>query len=1410
LNIGKITAEALVDSGSQVNGLSLDTYRKSGLQNKYPLQNSVIKVIEGVSGETAEVLGAITLPINLGGITTSTEFLVLQKLNYAAILGLEFLQNNNATLDFQNRVLSLQHGVTKVQLNNVRVQQPQYATTMNNIRIPPFSEVVIPLKSPRDNKLRGDIRLEPAHSMLKQRHLVGSKCITTTKHTTFKILNPTDRNITIAKGKKVAVCSPINENEEIVVIDASQETQINTNQIPEQTGTTDNAESNAKTSQQHLKDAENIGCHITRENLTEDQYQELLKLIAKNSDLFATDLSQIGHTTFIKHKIHKISDKPIRQRPYQTSPMKKRIIQQHVEALLKNNIIERADNSLYSSPIVLVRKKGASPLSTDYKQYRMCVDYRAVNKEISQTSFPIPRVNEILDSLGTTAPKYITCLDLYSGYLSMALEPESRDMTAFSKSDGVNRYTRTPFGLVSSPRHFLHVLSIVLQGLSTTAVMAYVDDLIIFSANFEQHIRDVQTVCDRLRRADLRLAPGKCYFAQNKVHYLGHVVSTDGSIQMDPEKVEVIENYPAPKNVKQVRQAVGLFNYYRRFIKDFSKIAIPLNNLLKTDTPFRWSEECEEAFTTLKQKLVENATLRLPNFNEPFILSCDASNHAMGAVLSQKVNGFPQPVAYYSKALTIAEQKHSTTHRELLALYSAVQFFAVYLADRPVDVVTDHMALTHLAKLRDPTGKFSRMISYLSEFRLNIAHTAGRLLVVPDALSRIDHQDMEAEKRKRLSKANKAQTAKADNGQEEGTNGQEGTGSQQASYTEVATTGSTIKVKGQDDDPRREEREEEGEMSINLMEEEGDKREYREHRLIYGSQERIQTTSGCIMEVHNMQDNHPENTRQGDNARQRLDLLRRDPFFGGIITYLEQEELPENARMARNVLLQVSEYVLQDDTLFHLYIPKGRRHKPEEAILQTVVPKELRAEVLRSTHDSLFGGGHFGIARAFEFIRSRYFWPGLFGQVAQYIQTCNECQRGKLPNHAVHKRTLTPIPTHAPFFRVNMDIMGPLPKSAGYSYILLITDSFSKYPEAYPMKTATAKEVADLLYNQYIVHWGAPHSILTDQGANFMSQLIKQICQIFQIVKLRTSSYHPQCDGLAERFFRHLKAQLRIYCYNRQDQWSQVLPSILYAYRATPNASTGQAPFYTITAMQMRLPLDVAYTPSPKLGREGAQHIDHILNHIQLIRNIAKENIQEAQRIYKQGHDKTVTTRSPEYVVGNRVWLWTPRLRALENAKLTPQWRGPLYVTEIRDHGVFYLRWCVDDKLIGPIAYRRLAPYHDPSLRPQAPMEPQLETIEEEEELEENEEVGDQPATPNIPDTQDNDPNVRDSQLPPGQFRVEKILGTRTRFGKKEYKVQWLGYPVDQASWEKRRNINTEMVQQYHIDNPPKRRGKRR
>ena len=362
------------------------------------------------------------------------------------------------------------------------------------------------------------------------------------------------------------------------------------------------------------------------------------------------------------------------------------------------------------------------------------------------------------------------------------------------------------------------------------------------------------------------------------------------------------------------------------------------------------------------------------------------------------------------------------------------------------------------------------------------------------------------------------------------------------------------------------------------------------------------------------------------------EMQRRDPEIAVMIDFLENDILPTNDKDARKILLTSDNfYIGQDGLLYH--IDFNRRRNARESFSQLVVPAVLRFEILSNVHDHI-AGVHFGLNKTFSKLKQRYWWKGMFKDVEHWVKSCVECSMRKSPRNS-KKAPLLPIPVEGAFDRVAVDVLGPFPPSSkGSRYILVFSDYLTRWVEALSVPSVEATVIARLLIDEIISRHGAPRVLLSDRGTNFLSKVVAEVCKIFQIQKVNTSSYHPQTDGLVERFNSTLCQSLSMYVSKNQKDWDEFIPLVLFAHRTSVLDAIGDSPFYVLYGREPRLPIDVKYLPpaADDLSTSVLDYRKRVVEKVELAQNLARENLQRAQQKMKDYYDQK--TKKPVFEVG--------------------------------------------------------------------------------------------------------------------------------------------------------------------------------
>ena len=772
-------------------------------------------------------------------------------------------------------------------------------------------------------------------------------------------------------------------------------------------------------------------------------------------------------------------------------------VRQHIKQLLDSGVI-RKSQSPWASNIVLVRKRDLS--------LRLCVDFRQLNKMTVRDAYALPRIDDILDGLGGN--RYYSVLDMKSGYHQVEIEEEHKPMTAFTVGPlGFFEYNRLPFGLCNSPATYQRLMEECLADLISgedKICQIYLDDLIIVSKSFDEHMDRLCKVFTKFREAGMKLSAKKCHLFQNKVRYVGFIVSADG-VETDPDKINKISQWPQPQNRDEVRTFLGFVGYYRKFVKDFSKIAKPLNELLsgyvckkrsrrrtktcKGEPEWIWEQSHQDAFDKLKTLLTTPPILAYPDYSRPFILHTDASGQGLGAVLYQEFDGKERVIAYASRGLSKSERNYPVHKLEFLALkWSVTKKFHDYLYGNSFIVYTDNNPMTYVlenAKL-DATGH--RWVAALGAYNFQVKYRPGKSNSDADGLSRMPHMVSE--------------------------------------YEQISND--SIKA-------------------------------------ICQSQVCIPYVQSLVMsttlptEFDIQEDIVPRDWRSNQ---------WQDPVISKFLRYVTNKQKPDikefHTKEGKILHREFKRLVVRRGVLYRLVQDHG------DDKYQLVLPSKYRQLALNGSHNDV---GHLGRDKTLSILRDRVYWPMMSADVEDWINQCDRCIKRK--THATARAPLVSIVTSQPMELLCIDYLTLEISKGGYQHILVITDHFTKYAMAVPTKNQSAKVTAEALFNGFLVHYGFPRKLHSDQGANFEGKLIKELCSLSGMTKSRTTPYHPAGNGTTERFNRTLLDMLGTLEPDQKSNWKIQVSPLVHAYNCTRHSTTGYSPYVLMFGRQPRLAIDV-------------------------------------------------------------------------------------------------------------------------------------------------------------------------------------------------------------------------------------------
>ncbi|GLT99508.1 hypothetical protein SLE2022_169450 [Rubroshorea leprosula] len=1029
--------------------------------------------------------------------------------------------------------------------------------------------------------------------------------------------------------------------------------------------------------------------------LTEEERAELLKFLRANQDVFAWTTDEMPGIP-AELTVHKLSTDPTRRPVVQKrrlfGPEKQAAIDEEIQKLLQAGFIRRVEYSEWVSNPMLVKKPNG--------KWRMCIDFTNLNDACPKDPHPLPNVEKLVER--AAGHERMSFLDASSGYHQVQLLLDDQEKTAFYAGDAIYCYVMMPFGLKNAGATYQKLVQIVFKLQIGKNIEVYVDDMIVISVRAEDHIGDLDETFQNLRRAQMKLNPLKCTFAVESGKFLGYVVSKKG-IEVNPEKVEAVQQMEPPRTVKDVQRLTGRVAALHRFVARSTERCLPFFKALREPKNFQWTNECQQAFDELKRYLASAPLLSKPVEGECLYLYLGVTGEAVSSVLLREENKHQKPICYVSKVLQGAEQNYPLAEKAAFALVSTARKLRAYFQSHQIVVYTD-FPLRKILQKPELSGRLIGWSVELSEYDLKFQpRTTIKGQAVADFLVECAPAAV-----KEKAPEHPLWVLYVD-----GATNVEGSGagavllspdgfkSEHALRFKFQTTNNAaeyealiyglklaaelkvqsiqvfsdsqlvvLQVNGSCDirDPQL------GRYASVVDRLKSRFASFQIDKIPRADNQRADELS----KLASSQDINPQRSTIIEvlDAPSYTDftiecqLLSTDPSAPSWITplmnYLQSGELPEDQPAAKVVKRRAAHFTVLDNQLY--------KRAASMPLLRCLTPYEAEYAV-REVHEGVCGTHIGGRTLARKLLRHGYYWPTMVEDAQDYVKKCPTCQFNADDIH-MPGEMLSSLMSPWPFAQWGVDLLGPFVKGkGGCTFLVVAVDYFTKWIEAKPLSTTTERKIEEFLFNSILCRFGIPKRIIADNGPQFRAAALRSFCNDYGIELTLTSVYTPQSNGQAESANKIVLRGLKTRVLAAHSNWVDELNKVLWSCRTTPSSATGETPFSLAYGAEAVIPVEVGL-PSDRAGR----HDD--LNNEQLLRenlDFIKE-VREMSRIRNVAHQNRVAkfynkrVRAHQFQVGDLVL----RKAGLTNTqshmgKLAPNWEGPYMVVRVKRPGSYVL-----------------------------------------------------------------------------------------------------------------------------------------
>lgn len=1122
-------------------------------------------------------------------------------------------------------------------------------------------------------------------------------------------------------------------------------------------------------------------------DLEEWQISKLKELLWEKKEAFGYD-GRLGNYPGEVEVPLKEGTKPISVPPFVASPAKREVIDKQMDTWLKLDVIEPS-KSPWAAPVFIVYRNSKP---------RMVIDLRRLNDAVIPDEFPLPRQEDILQTL--QGCQYLSTLDALAGFTQLTIKPSDREKLAFRSHRGLYQFKRMPFGFRNGPAVFQRIMQGVLAPYLWIFALVYIDDIVIFSKTFEEHLSHIEQVLDAITDAKMTLSPSKCHFGYQSLLLLGQKVSRLG-LSTHREKIEAIVDLEPPKNVQELQRFLGMMVYFSSYVPFYAWIVHPLFQLTKKSMKWSWTEAEQRAFDLCKQVLTQAPVRAHAISGRPYRIYSDACDFALAAILQQvqpiKVKDLkgtkifeklerafnakePVPIlcthltkegtdvpetdfweeqfeettvhierviAYWSRVLQPAERNYSPTEREALALKEGLIKFQPYLEGEKIFAITDHAALTWSKTFQNVNKRLLSWGLTFSAFpNMQIIHRAGRVHSNVDPISRLRRR----------------------------TPPQNGPNNNDLDSLRLRT----------EEDPLK-----------NMFDELGHNFE---QKLLTVSSHYINSINKegddslrteIPMEIDEKIEHVPYQSARNyaitivladDEKTRWIEEYRKDPYFRKVLSQYE-----DNKEAFQKDL---SQFEISDEKLIYFTDNLGNT--------RLCVPKGLQSQILNEVHNEKGEAAHSGYFKTYNRLSNVYYWTKMSRDIKRFVSTCDVCQKIKPRKHAPFGLLQSIAVPDQPFQVVSMDFIPWLPVSEGFNSILVIVDKLTKYGIFIPVKMEmSSEETARTFFKNVISKFGIPRQVISDRDPKWSSDFWKEICRLMGMTRSLTTAYHPQADGQTEVLNHNLEVAIRAFIGPSRNNWVELLDVLALSYNTNIHTATNFSPAYLlrgyhpVTGSRLRVELNAIPRPS-KLKTNDLIKDTVNLNAVRMVegfeaeRRLAQDALVIGQYFQRKYYNERRTDwqfEEGDWVVLNQNTLGILEREKGNGKKFLIRYDGPFQISE----------------KISPVAYRiRLPASYG--------MHPVLNIAHLEKYNISPPEFGDRPTL------KTKRPDFSEMQ----EWEVEKIVDEEYRKvgnGRRvpHYRLRYVGFNSEDDTWEPKKNLRNapDILRQWEEQKKQKKGG---